>query len=183
VDSDRTRKMVYAAFLIALSIVFTRVLSIRIPFMGVEGIRIGFGGLPIVFAGIALGPVAGAVVGGLADLIGYFINPMGPFMPHFTLTSLLTGLIPGLMVCYLFRGKKTFTTLLITIGVTQLITAIVMVPYFMQTLFGVPYAVSLPPRLISQAFMIPIYAYLSQVLLGYDLIKSTEFCAPARQNK
>lgn len=177
---DRTRKMVYAAFLIALSIVFTRVLSLRVPFMGVEGVRIGFGGLPIVFAGIALGPVAGAIVGGLADLLGYFINPMGAYMPHFTLSSLLTGLLPGLLICYVFKGRKSFRNLLLTIGVTQLLTAIIMVPYFMETLFGVPYAATVPARVISQAFMIPIYAYLCRVLLGYNLIKSTDYCAPAR---
>ena len=173
-----TKKLVYISILIALAIILTRVFSIRIPFMGVEGVRIGFGALPIVFAGAVLGPVAGAIVGGISDLLGFFINPMGAYMPHFTLTSMLTGLIPGLMICYLFKGKKTFTTLLITIGLTQLITAIVMVPYFMNSLFGVPFSVSLPPRIFSQAFSIPLYAYFTKVLLAYDLMGSVEQCTP-----
>jgi len=117
-------------------------------------------------------------LGGISDLLGFFINPMGAYMPHFTLTSMLTGLIPGLMICYLFKGKKTFTTLLITIGLTQLITAIIMVPYFMNSLFGVPFTVSLPPRIFSQAFSIPLYAYFTKVLLAYDLMGSVEQCTP-----
>jgi len=31
----------------------------------------------------------------LSDLLGYFINPMGAYIPHFTLTSALAGMIPA----------------------------------------------------------------------------------------
>lgn len=175
-----TKKLVYISILTTLAIILTRVFSIRIPFMGVEGIRIGFGALPIIFAGVALGPVAGGLVGAISDLLGFFINPMGAYMPHFTLTSMLTGLLPGVMICYLFRGKINFKTLIVTVGITQIITAIIMVPYFMNSLFGIPFTVSLPPRIISQAFSIPLYAYFTNVLLSYDLIKGIDRCSLAK---
>lgn len=84
------KRMVNAAFLIAISIVLTRLLSITTPFF-----RIGFGSIPIMIAGIVLGPKYGFVVGGIADIVGFIMNPMGSFMPGFTLTSAMTGAIPG----------------------------------------------------------------------------------------
>jgi len=86
------KKMIVAAFLIALSIVLTRMLSITTPFF-----RIGFGSVPIMIAGIVLGPQTGFLVGAVADLVGFVISPTGSFMPGFTLTSALTGAIPGIL--------------------------------------------------------------------------------------
>ena len=86
------KKMIVAAFLIALSIVLTRMLSITTPFF-----RIGFGSVPIMIAGIVLGPQTGFLVGAVADLVGFVVSPTGSFMPGFTLTSALTGAIPGIL--------------------------------------------------------------------------------------
>jgi ECF transporter S component (folate family) len=84
------KRMINAAFLIAISIVLTRLLSITTPFF-----RIGFGSIPIMIAGIVLGPKYGFAVGGIADIVGFMMNPMGSFMPGFTLTAAMTGAIPG----------------------------------------------------------------------------------------
>ncbi|MFP4017550.1 MAG: folate family ECF transporter S component, partial [Halanaerobiales bacterium] len=100
---NSTRRMVYLSFLIALSIILTRVFSLRIAIGGVEGIRIGFGALPIILASVLFGPLAGGIVGAVSDVLGFFINPMGAYMPHFTLTAFLTGFIPGFIVYYIFR--------------------------------------------------------------------------------
>lgn len=166
-----TRKMVYLSFMIALSVILTRILSIRIAIGGVEGIRIGFGGLPIIFVGIVFGPLAGGLVGAIADIIGYVINPMGAYMPHFTLTSFLTGFIPGIIIYYFFGMRKNLLTLLLAIAVGQTISSVIMVPFFLQNLFGIPLQATLLPRIIGQAIHIPVYAYLVNMLLSYDLIK------------
>lgn len=168
-----TRKMARLSFLIALSIILTRLLSVRIALGGVEGIRIGFGGLPIVFAGIAFGPLAGGIVGAVSDLLGYWINPIGAYMPHFTFTAFLTGFIPG-VVYYLLRKSNNFWALLAAIGIGQTISSVILVPVFIQMLFGLPLEVTLLPRVIGQAVNIPVYAYLTRVLLNYDLITSPE---------
>ncbi|MCF8008448.1 MAG: ECF transporter S component, partial [Halanaerobiales bacterium] len=60
------KKMVYSSFLITLAIVFTRLLSLRFAIGGVEGIRIGFGSLPIIIRRIFFGPVIGGLIGGIA---------------------------------------------------------------------------------------------------------------------
>jgi len=166
-----TKKIAYLSFLTALTIILTRILSIRIPIAGVEGVRIGFGALPIIFAGVAFGPVAGGIVGALGDLLGYFINPMGAYMPHFTFTSFLTGFIPGVMVFYVLKRCRTLPIIFISIAVGQIISSLILVPYFINTLFGVPFTVLMPPRVVSQLINIPIYAYFIKLLLNYDAVK------------
>ncbi|MFP4198552.1 MAG: folate family ECF transporter S component [Halanaerobium sp.] len=166
-----TKRIAYLSFLTALTIILTRILSIRIPVAGVEGVRIGFGALPIIFAGVAFGPVAGGIVGALGDLLGYFINPMGAYMPHFTFTSFLTGFIPGFMVFYVLKRCRTLPIIFIAISIGQLVSSLILVPYFINSLFGVPFTVLMPPRLVSQLINIPIYAYFIKVLLNYDAVK------------
>lgn len=160
-----TRQMVYLSLFICLNIVLTRIASIRIGIGGVEGIRIGLGGMPLIMAGVLFGPVAGGIVGALGDIVGYFINPLGPYMPHFTLTAALTGAIPALI---LYPKRKSFVSiwhLLLAIAIGQSITSIVLVPYFLESLFKIPLVVTLPGRLVSQAIVIPLYTVMTNLLL------------------
>ncbi len=62
--------------LISLNIDLRRIASIRIAIGGIEGIRIGFGALPVILAGIMFGPTAGGIVGAAGDMVGYYINPL-----------------------------------------------------------------------------------------------------------
>jgi len=167
-----TKKMVYMAFLIALSIILTRLLSLRFAIGGVEGIRVGLGGLPIIFAGIAFGPLAGGIVGAISDILGYIINPMGAYMPHFTLTSLLTGFIPGFLIHYLFRGNRGFLAMFVAIGIGQGISSVILVPVFLQHLFGIPLETTLIPKIIAEAIHIPLFTYFIRILFNYTSIKA-----------
>ncbi|MBU5293984.1 folate family ECF transporter S component [Anaerosalibacter bizertensis] len=159
-----TRNMVYYAILMALNVVLTRVGSIRIGGGGVELVRIGFGGYPIIFAGIAFGPLAGGIVGTIGDIVGHFMSPMGPYMPHFTMTAALTGIIPGIVMMLFKENKNSFWKLLLAIGIGQVITSVLLVPYFMKTLFSVPLVTTIPGRAISQAVQIPLYAFITQTI-------------------
>ena len=87
------RTLTAMALLIAMSIVFSRVLSISTGF-----VRFNLGSLPVLLAAIFFGPGAGFVVGALADMIGgllsgYAINPL------ITLGAGSIGLVAG----YLWR--------------------------------------------------------------------------------
>ena len=71
------RLMVACAFLTASSIVLGKYLAINLS----DVLRFSFENLPIVLAGVAFGPIAGAAVGIVADilgcvLVGYGINPL-----------------------------------------------------------------------------------------------------------
>lgn len=171
-----SKKIAYYALLIALNVVLTRVASFRVPIGGVETVRIGLGGFPIVFAGIVFGPLAGGIVGAIGDVIGFFMSPMGAYMPHFSLTAALAGIIPGLIMikCKDKECRTSFWKLFLSIGAGQVLAGIILWSYFMTTLFGMSLAVILPGRIISQLINIPIYAYMTKVLvtrlpIAYDL--------------
>ncbi|ADL07551.1 folate family ECF transporter S component [Thermosediminibacter oceani] len=161
----KSRKITYIAMFIVLNIVLTRIGSIRIGFGGVEFGRFGFGGFPTIFASIAMGPVAGGIVGAVGDLIGYWINPMGAYMPHFTLTAALDGIIPALVLRIFKTKQPAFWQLFLAIATTQIITSIILVPYFLYKLFGVPLVYKIPSAIIGQAFHIPIYTAFARILL------------------
>ena len=160
------RGMVYLAFFIALGVILTRFASIRLTVMGIESIRIGLGGFPLIFAGLLFGPVAGGIVGALTDIIGFIMSPMGGYMPHFTLTAALTGILPALFLQIIRRTEKPgFSSLLLAILGGEIITALVLVPYFQHILFAFPYQLIIPPRLITVAVEVPLYSLLAHNLL------------------
>lgn len=85
------RWLTLCALLTAMSIVFSRVLSISTGFL-----RFNLGSLPVILAGVLFGPGAGFAVGAVADIVGgvlsgYAINPL------ITLGAAAVGLVPGLV--------------------------------------------------------------------------------------
>jgi hypothetical protein len=83
------RRMMAYALLVALGVVFSRLLAID---AGV--LRFNLGAVPVLLAGLIFGPLGGAVVGALADaigglLVGYTLNPF------ITLAQPRSGLCAG----------------------------------------------------------------------------------------
>ena len=88
------RYLRFAACLSAMSIILGKYLQIPNPFQ--QLIRISFENLPILFAGITMGPIIGALVGIVADLVGclmvgYSINPL------ITAGAAAVGIVSGLV--------------------------------------------------------------------------------------
>lgn len=97
-----TRKITLAAMLTAVAIVLTRFVSIIIPLGGYPSLSIDLGSVPILLSGIVLGPIFGGIVGFTSDMIGFFTNNRGGiFHAGFTINSILTGVIPGLIFMFL----------------------------------------------------------------------------------
>ena len=107
---NSTRTLTVLALLIAMSIVFSRVLSISTGF-----VRFNLGSLPVLLAGILFGPWAGFVVGMVADIIGgvlagYAINPL------ITLGAASIGLVGGLgwqKLSHLRTGNRLWCSVLV----------------------------------------------------------------------
>lgn len=159
-----TKRLVYLALLISLSIVLTRIASITIPFEGVVTLRLGFGPLPVIIAGLLFGPYYGAIVGILGDIIGFNLNPMGPYLPQFTVIAGLHGLLPPL-VMRLLGSTFTYPSLLSAVALTQIITALILTPYTLKTALGIPWIITMPGRLVSQVIIIPLFALLSRKII------------------
>ena len=94
------RVLCFAAMLAAMSLIIGKFLQIPNPFQNI--IRISFENLPILLAGITMGPFVGALTGVVADLLGcvlygYAINPL------ITLGAAAVGLLSGVMAGYVIR--------------------------------------------------------------------------------
>ncbi|MCR5664644.1 MAG: folate family ECF transporter S component [Oscillospiraceae bacterium] len=94
------RRLTTSALLIALDVVFTRVLAINTPLM-----KIGLGFAAAALAAMLYGPAWAAMTAALGDLVGALLFPTGAYFPGFTLTAALTGLLFGL---FLYRREKSW---------------------------------------------------------------------------
>lgn len=76
--------------LIALEIVLERIVAIN-----VLTFKINLAFIPMALAAYLYGPIGGALVYGLGDVIGTLLFPAGAYNPLFTLTNVLIGLLYG----------------------------------------------------------------------------------------
>lgn len=103
-----TKTVVNIGLFTAISVVLKLLFEVYIPLAGFSSLRINFTTVPIVMSGMLFGPVAGAVTGTISDILCYIIKPGGPYFPGFTLSSALTGWIPGMvfLVARKFQDKE-----------------------------------------------------------------------------
>ena len=94
------RQLTVSALLIALDVVFSRVLAINTPLM-----KIGLGFAAVAVSAMLYGPAWAALTAALGDLIGALLFPTGAYFPGFTLTAALTGLLFGL---FLYRREGSW---------------------------------------------------------------------------
>jgi len=163
------RTICQVALLIALEIVLNRMLSFNTPIF-----KIGISCIPIIICGIAFGPAWAAVVAAVADVLGATIFPIGAFIPGFTLSAILKGLIWGL---FLYSNEdlklnswKTWLRILCPIFINCVLIGLFLDTYWLsqvtsqQTYIGI-----LSSRLIQFAILIPIQIVI--VPFGFGLVK------------
>lgn len=91
------RQIVISSLFLAIAVVLNLLTSFYIPLFGVNGAKISFAGVFTFFPAMLFGPLYGAAVGGLTDLIGYILKPAGAYIPLITLTAILGGFLNGLL--------------------------------------------------------------------------------------
>jgi len=74
--------------------------TIEIPFS-----KISFAFLAIAIIGMLFGPTVAFLAGGVCDVVGFMVHPVGSFLPIFTLLAMLQGLIYGII---LYRKRDKF---------------------------------------------------------------------------
>ena len=157
--------LVVCSFLAAISIVLTRYGSIM---LAGGSIRLGFGNLPIVFAGLLLGPFAGGLTGLVGDLLGFVMAPQGTFHPGFTISSVLTGVIPGMVARY-GGGDRFSPRVVITACVlVYLLIGLGLNTLWLTHLLGQAFLVLLPARAVSQGIVTAITIMILLFLSRYS---------------
>ena len=100
-----TRNLILMAALVAMQIILARFLSIQAS----DILRISFESIPVILAGMWLGPLSGAVVALVADILGTVISGYGIWFPPIALGPIMVGVISGLSTKYIFRSDLSAT--------------------------------------------------------------------------
>ena len=116
-------------------------------------IKIGFVYIANELTGMMFGPVVGALMGGLADVVKYIVNPTGPFFPGFTISGVLGGLIYG---CVLYKRPLSLKRIILANVLVMVLVNILVNTYWLTLLYGSAYMALLPVRILKQVIMLPI---------------------------
>lgn len=168
---SKTKKIVLAAILLCLLIILSRFLSIKTPI-----VKISFAFIPTVLCAVLLGPKWTILVNALGDIIGALLFPTGPYFFGYTVSTIISGAIYGIL---LYKGenkiypRKQFLVryliacilvmLVVNIGLNSLWT-------FMITKSAAK--VIMPVRIIKELIMVPIKLGVMYVLI--EVIKKAK---------
>lgn len=125
------RRLASMAIFIALQIVIARFAGIQVS----EGLRISFEAIPIILAGIWLGPMSGFLVGFLSDFIGTIIGGYGVYFPPLAITPILNGVLPGLCYRYLFKENMNYVKCITMIVITEMLSSLLLGTYALTWYF------------------------------------------------
>ena len=120
-------------------------------------LRIGFSGIPNEIVHMLFGPVVGCVFAGTMDILKYLIKPTRAFFPGFTLIAMLAGLIYG---SFYYKKELNFWRVLAAHITVALICNVLLNTWCLSILYGKAFAVLLPARLVKNAIMCPIDAFI-----------------------
>ncbi len=126
------RNTLLMAMLIAISIILSRFLGF---YLDPNSLRISFEAAPIILAGVWMGPVAGLVVGGIADLLGALVSGVA-FTPFLMIGPMMIGFLSGLLSKYIFKDKKTILTLSASCIIAEFIGTMIVTTYILMLLYG-----------------------------------------------
>ena len=152
----KTRTLAHVAILVTIEIVLSRFLSISTPV-----VKIGFAFVPVVICAMLYGPFWAGVVGGLSDIIGAILFPIGMYFPGFTLSSILSGLIYGL---FLYKGPCSWPKLLTMVLINRICIGLLLSTYWFTILTKLPFLVLLSSRAIQAVVLIPVQLIVIKLL-------------------
>jgi len=169
-----TRIIVQTGVLIAIALVI-KSFSFMINIGGAPVLRISFSGPFSQMPGILFGPLIGGITKGIVDVIGFLIKPQGGFIPFFTLTAILGGVLTPLIwksvkninVRFL---QKFLIVLLLFIGLLGITNHIILTTYeesqWAQTLLLLGKKTYFTTIILESASLIGLFLIFFEILLN-----------------
>ncbi len=134
----RLRTVTWCGLLLAIAVVCEQFI-----FTPTQFLKITLSTYPKVIAAALFGPIPGALVYGMTDVISVMTNNKGPYFPGFTLTAVLAGFIYG----YAFwQQKPNIWRVAITVAVVAVFCNITLNTIWITLLYGTPLQTILLPR-------------------------------------
>lgn len=140
--------LVYLSLLIALYVV----LSFFTIYITKE-IRFSLTFMPVSWASVIMGPIAGGITGAFGDVLSWVIKPAGPFFPGFTISGLISGIIYGI---FLYKKDLTLRRVFFAAVSVVLIVELGLNTLWLMILYGSPFEVLIAGRLIKAPFTMAI---------------------------
>jgi len=123
----------------------------KIPVSELVEIRLQF--LPVACVGMLFGSPAGALVGGLSDILCYIIKPTGPFFPGFTISSAIQGMIYGLI---LYNRPLSLKRVILAQAADTLVISLILNPLWLMILYNNAFSLVFAARIVKVLVMFPI---------------------------
>lgn len=161
---NNTRMLVNVALLIALNVVFARLISIS-----TWSFRISFTFVTVFLTAYLYGPVVSVTVAALGDLIGALLFPVGAFNPAFTITAALTGLVYGIFL----YNNNNFMKAMLAVILNQLVVSMLVNTYFISAIYNISFIKLLATR-GPQSFVMLVVEFITIRLMERFLPKLKE---------
>ena len=108
------------AMFVALQIVLARYIAIQVS----SSVRISLENIPTILAAAWLGPVSGAVVGAVADILGMLLqSSSGVYFPPLTLTPIILAIVVGYLLRF-FSSSKSWPALAASIIIGEVLASL-----------------------------------------------------------
>jgi ECF transporter S component (folate family) len=150
----KVKKVVLAGLLLAILIVFERFISVQVTVF----LRLNFAYVPLILAGTLLGPVWGAVIGAVGDVLGFLIFPSGggAFFPGFTFNALLTGLVYGFFLYNRRDNKSYLIRLIISVLIVNIFIQLGLNTLWLAIMYKRAFMIPAAIRFVAKIIEIPI---------------------------
>ena len=152
--------LVFCALMAAIGVILGYVTSIQLgPF-----IRISFSEIPNRIIEYGFGPIVRGIFGETLDILKYLIKPTGPFFFGFTFNAILSGVIYGLL---LYKKSVHIGRILMADLIVKIIVHCILGTLWLSILYGSPFLVILPARILNNVIMWPIDSFILFLILKY----------------
>lgn len=135
VNKTSLNVIIVLALMVAISIICGKLLALRVG----DILRFSFENMPIIFSGMAFGPIAGVAVGIIADLlgcvlVGYTINPI------VTIGAAAIGAVAGIVPLLLKKYRlKPFIVVTLTVFASHFIGSVIIKTAGLAAFYAMPY--------------------------------------------
>ena len=136
------KRLTLLAMFIALQIVLSKFLMLQLA----PSVRLSIDSVPILLAGLWFGPIAGGLVGALADFLGTMLFPTaGAYFPPLTLAFVMIGVTAGLLSRWI-KWKQPLLRIAVIVIVSEFVGSYLTKSLALSILIGVPFTGLLAAR-------------------------------------
>ena len=151
-----TKTLAVMSLLVAIEVIIARFGTIR----PTNSLKLSLDFIPVVVSAILFGPIPAMIISILADILGAFLFPVGPFFPGFTVTAALTGLLYGLLL----YKDQSLPRVVLAVVLQQGILSLLLNTFWLKVLYGLPYLPTLVGRLVQAGIMAALQIVLIPLL-------------------